>query len=60
VDEDQLRTQAQAAADRLRGQNTAAWALAAQLRPYVAAACRAAVATPYAVNRYAASPVAEV
>ncbi len=60
VDEDQLRTQAQEAADRLRGQNTAAWALAAQLRPYVAAACRAAVATPFAVNRYAASPVAEV
>jgi dihydroorotase-like cyclic amidohydrolase len=28
--------------------------LAARLGPYIAAACRAAVATPYPVNRYAA------
>jgi 5-methylthioadenosine/S-adenosylhomocysteine deaminase len=59
VDEDRLRAQAQAAADRLRTQNTAAWTLAEQLMPYVAAACRAAVATPYPVNRYAAPIMAE-
>jgi 5-methylthioadenosine/S-adenosylhomocysteine deaminase len=57
VDEGELRSRAQEAADRLRAENTAAWALAQQLRPYVAAACRAAVAIPYAVNRYAA-PIA--
>src|ERR671922_2259310 len=59
VDEGQLRTQAQEAADRLRAQNSAAWALAQQLRPYVAAACRAAVAAPYPVNRYAAPILSE-
>ena len=53
VDEGQLQSQAQEAADRLRAQNTAAWGLAQQLRPCVVAACRAAVATPYPVNRYA-------
>jgi 5-methylthioadenosine/S-adenosylhomocysteine deaminase len=57
VNEGELRSRAQEAADRLRVENTAAWALAQQLRPYVAAACRAAVAIPYAVNRYAA-PIA--
>jgi 5-methylthioadenosine/S-adenosylhomocysteine deaminase len=56
VDEAQLQRQAQEAAARLQAQNTAAWALAQQLRPYVASACRAAVATPYPVNRYAALP----
>ncbi len=30
------------------------WALAAELAPHVAAACRAAVATPLPINRYAA------
>jgi 5-methylthioadenosine/S-adenosylhomocysteine deaminase len=54
VDEAQLRARAQEAADRLRARNTAAWQLAARLGPYIAAACRAAVATPYPVNRYAA------
>jgi len=54
VDEERLRARAQEAADRLRRQNAAAWALAEQLTPYIAAACRAAVATPYPVNRYAA------
>ena len=54
VDEAHLRAQAQAAADRLRTQNQAAWALAEQLAPYLATACRAAVATPYPVQRYAA------
>jgi len=53
VDEARLRAQAQAAADRLRVHNSAAWQLAAQLTPYLAAACRAAVATPYPINRYA-------
>jgi hypothetical protein len=60
VDEGKLQTQAQEAADRLRAQNTAAWALAQQLWPYVAAACRAAVAIPYAVNRYAAPIMSEL
>jgi 5-methylthioadenosine/S-adenosylhomocysteine deaminase len=59
VDEGKLQTQAQESADRLRAQNTAAWALAQQLRPYVAAACRAAVAIPYAVNRYAVPIMSE-
>jgi guanine deaminase len=53
VDEARLRAQAQAAADRLRVHNSAAWQLAAQLTPYLAAACRAAVAIPYPINRYA-------
>jgi len=55
VHEQQLRAQAQAAADRLRVENQNAWTLAEQLSPYIAAACRAAVATPYPVQRYAAS-----
>jgi guanine deaminase len=55
VDEARLRLRAQTAADRLRGQNQAAWTLAERLAPYVATACRAAVQTPYAVNRYAAA-----
>jgi guanine deaminase len=59
VDEDQLRLQAQDAADRLRAQNAAAWTLAAQLQPYVASACRAAAALPYPVSRYAAPPLTE-
>jgi guanine deaminase len=54
VDETRLRARAQAAADRLRATNADAWRLADELSPYVAAACRAAVATPYPINRYAA------
>jgi guanine deaminase len=54
VDVNQLQARAQEAADRLHAQNTAAWALSQQLRPYVTAACRAAVAVPYPVDRYAA------
>jgi hypothetical protein len=50
-----VRARAQEAAYRLRGENRAAWELAAQLTPHVAAACRAAVAAPYPVNRYAAA-----
>ena len=45
---------AQAAADRIRAANADAWRLADELSPYVAQACRAAVALPYPVNRYAA------
>jgi 5-methylthioadenosine/S-adenosylhomocysteine deaminase len=60
VDEEQLRLRAQDAADRLRTQNATAWALAAQLQPYVAAACRAAAALPYPVSRYAAPPMTEI
>ena len=54
VDEERLRTRAQAAADRVRAANADAWRLAEQLSPYLAEACRAAVATPYPINRYAA------
>jgi len=54
VNETRLRAQAQEAADRLRAYNQTAWTLAEQLSPYVATACRAAVATPYPVQRYAA------
>jgi hypothetical protein len=49
-----LRTQAQAAADRLRGQNQTTWKLAEHLAPYLATAARQAVATSYPVQRYAA------
>src|SRR5262245_13021087 len=58
VDESRLRARAQEAADRARTRNASAWQLAARLGPYIAEACRAAVATPYPVNRYAA-PVGE-
>ncbi len=54
VDEERLRARAQAAADRIRAANADAWRLADELSPYVAQACRAAVALPYPVNRYAA------
>jgi len=54
VDEDSLRRRAQTAADGLRARNRDAWALAARLAPHLGEACRAAVATPFAVNRYAA------
>jgi guanine deaminase len=59
VDEDQLRLQAQQAAERLRGQNATAWTLAEQLRSYVATACRSAAALPFPVNRYAEPSVSE-
>jgi 5-methylthioadenosine/S-adenosylhomocysteine deaminase len=54
VDESRLRGRAPEAADRARTRNAGAWELAARLGPYIAAACRSAVATPYPVNRYAA------
>jgi guanine deaminase len=53
VDEERVRLQAQEAAERVRRQNKAAWELAKCLAPHVAQACRAAVATPFPVNRYA-------
>ncbi len=57
LDETRVYTRAQEAADRQRGQSAQAWAFAERIAPHVAAACRAAVAAPYPVNRYAA-PVA--
>ncbi|MBI1734852.1 MAG: amidohydrolase [Candidatus Rokubacteria bacterium] len=54
VDEARLRERAQEAADRLRRQNTAGWAMAAELAPFLSTACRAAAVAPYPVNRYAA------
>ncbi len=54
VDVDRIYARAQDAADRQRAKSAQAWALAEQLAPHVAAACRAAVATPLPINRYAA------
>jgi guanine deaminase len=54
VDTHRIYARAQEAADRQRGKSAEAWALAAELAPHVAAACRAAVATPLPINRYAA------
>ena len=54
VDEDRIRAQAQAAADRIRAANAPFWQFAAEIAPYLSEACRATVATPYPVNRYAA------
>jgi guanine deaminase len=53
VDEARLRAEAQDAADRIRAINADARLLAEQLHPYLAAACSAAVAQPFPVNRYA-------
>jgi guanine deaminase len=55
VDEDRIYAQAQAAADRQRGQSAQAWALAERLAPYVAAACRSAVTAPLPIDRFAAA-----
>jgi guanine deaminase len=55
VDEARLRMRAQEAADRLRQQNGAGWAMAAEIAPHLSMACRAAAVTPYPVNRYAAA-----
>jgi len=55
VDEARLRARAQEAADRQRAQSAQAWALAERLAPYVAAACRSAVATSLPINRFAAA-----
>jgi 5-methylthioadenosine/S-adenosylhomocysteine deaminase len=55
VDEDRILARAQEAADRQRTQSAQAWAVAERLAPYVAAACRGAVATPLPINRFAAA-----
>jgi len=54
VDETRIYARAQEAADRQRERAADAWALAGRLAPYVAAACRGAVATPLPINRFAA------
>jgi guanine deaminase len=54
VDEERIFARAQAAAERQRAAGAQAAALAAVLTPYVRAACRAAVAVPLDVNRFAA------
>jgi guanine deaminase len=54
VDETRIYARAQAAADRQRESSGEARALAGRLAPYVAAACRAAVAPLLAIDRYAA------
>jgi 5-methylthioadenosine/S-adenosylhomocysteine deaminase len=54
VDEARLSARAQEAAERQRARGAAAWALAERLAPYVARACRGAVAAPLAINRFAA------
>lgn len=54
VDEARIFARAQNAADAQRTRSAEAWALAARLAPHVGAACRAAVATPLGINRYAA------
>ena len=55
LDETRIFARAQEAADRQRARSGEAWELARRLAPHVAAACRAAVATPLPINRYAAS-----
>src|SRR5215831_14603646 len=55
VDEDRIFARAQEAADRQRAQSAQAWAVAERLAPYVAAACRGAVATPLSINRFGAA-----
>jgi hypothetical protein len=58
VDEARIYARAQEAADRQRERAADAWALAGRLAPYVATACRGAVATPLPINRFAALPSA--
>jgi cytosine/adenosine deaminase-related metal-dependent hydrolase len=53
LDEGRIYARAQEAAERQRARSGEAWELARRLAPYVGAACRAAVATPLAINRYA-------
>jgi guanine deaminase len=55
VDEARIYARAQEAADRQRERGAAAWEVAERLAPYVAAACRGAVATPLPINRFAAT-----
>jgi cytosine/adenosine deaminase-related metal-dependent hydrolase len=54
VNEQQLLHRAQETAGRLREHNTAAWAFAEQLTPYIKMSYQAIIAKPYPINRYAA------
>src|SRR5262249_5055831 len=54
VNANRIYAQIQAAADAQREQRASAWVRAGQLAPHVAAACRAAIATPLPINRYGA------
>ena len=54
LDEERIYAQAHAAAEAQRARSREAWELARRLAPFVGAACRAAVATPWPINRYAA------
>ena len=51
LDETRIYARVQEAADRQRARSGEAWELARRLAPHVAAACRAAVATPLPINR---------
>jgi 5-methylthioadenosine/S-adenosylhomocysteine deaminase len=55
VDEARIYSRAQAAADAQKARSREAWELARRIAPFVGAACRAAVATPWPINRYAGS-----
>jgi guanine deaminase len=55
VNEERIHARAQEAADRQRRESAQAWALAERLAPYVAQACRSAVAAPLPINRFAAA-----
>jgi guanine deaminase len=56
VNEGRLREQAQAAADRLRGANSEAWRLAAEIAPHLSRTCHALAMAPFPVDRYAPPP----
>jgi 5-methylthioadenosine/S-adenosylhomocysteine deaminase len=55
IDEARIYARAQVAADGQLARSAEAWEFARRIAPYVGAACRAAVATPLPINRYAAS-----
>jgi guanine deaminase len=55
MNEERIHARAQEAADRQRRESAQAWALAERLAPYVAQACRSAVAAPLPINRFAAA-----
>ena len=52
VDEEHIYARAQAAADGQRARSAEAWVFARTIAPHVAAACRAAVASPLPIDRY--------
>jgi 5-methylthioadenosine/S-adenosylhomocysteine deaminase len=59
IDESRLRSRAQEAAERVRDQNGEIWSLAERIAPYLSAACRQTIKTPFPVNRYASPIVSE-